>query len=248
MVSWCASDPRLKPVGYLPLNNPERAVATLEEALEAGVAAVWVPSDAPGDFSPTHVDLDPVWSSLASARVPFVLHVGGGSFCPPSTTTGCRDPRTGSAAERTCGRRTSRSAPLARALSGMHGARRGIRAPSRAARRRRRARRDVGAGNAAQRRSCPSFVLEVRVGPALALAQTVGVPASPGSLHPVPLRGHGLVAGAVRTGPPHVLHRLSAPGGGQATVRRLRGRRVLVRRVHRDRFFWRNGAELLGLA
>ena len=82
MVSWCAPDPRLKPVGYLPLNDPERAVAALEEAIEGGVAAVWVPSDAPGDFSPTHVDLDPVWSSLASAGVPFVLHVGGGKLLP----------------------------------------------------------------------------------------------------------------------------------------------------------------------
>ena len=82
MVSWSAPDPRLKPVGYLPLNDPERAVAALEEALEGGVAAVWLPSDAPGDFSPTHVDLDPVWSCLASAKVPFVLHVGGGKLLP----------------------------------------------------------------------------------------------------------------------------------------------------------------------
>jgi uncharacterized protein len=82
MVSWCAPDRRLRPVGYLPLNDPERAIAALEEALDGGVAAVWVPSDAPGDFSPTHVDLDPVWSALASARVPFVLHVGGGKLLP----------------------------------------------------------------------------------------------------------------------------------------------------------------------
>src|ERR1700735_872958 len=73
MVAFCAPDQRLKAVGYLPLNDPERALGSLVEALEAGVAAVWVPSDAPGDFSPSHVDLDPVWACLAEAGVPFVL-------------------------------------------------------------------------------------------------------------------------------------------------------------------------------
>ncbi len=82
MVAFCAPDPRLKAVGFLPLNDPERARATLERALADGVAALWVPSDAPGDFSPAHVDLDPVWARLAEARVPFVLHVGGGKLLP----------------------------------------------------------------------------------------------------------------------------------------------------------------------
>jgi predicted TIM-barrel fold metal-dependent hydrolase len=82
MVAFCAPDPRLKAVGFLPLNDPRRAVVALEEALEEGVSAVWVPSDAPGDFSPTHLDLSPVWSRLAEAGVPFVLHVGGGKLLP----------------------------------------------------------------------------------------------------------------------------------------------------------------------
>ncbi len=82
MVAFCGPDPRLKAVGYLPLNDPERARRTLEEALGGGVAALWVPSDAPGAFSPTHVDLDPVWARLAEAGVPFVLHVGGGRLLP----------------------------------------------------------------------------------------------------------------------------------------------------------------------
>jgi predicted TIM-barrel fold metal-dependent hydrolase len=72
----------LKAVGYLPLNDPGRALQALEEALALGVAAVWVPSDAPADFSPTHLDLDPVWALLAGAGVPFVLHVGGGKLLP----------------------------------------------------------------------------------------------------------------------------------------------------------------------
>ena len=82
MVAFCAPDPRLKAVGFLPLADPERAVIALEEALAGGVAAIWVPSEAPGDFSPAHVDLDPVWARLAEAGVPFVLHVGGGKLLP----------------------------------------------------------------------------------------------------------------------------------------------------------------------
>jgi uncharacterized protein len=82
MVAFCAPDPRLKAVGFLPLADPERALIALEEALAGGVAAIWVPSEAPGDFSPAHVDLDPVWARLAEAGVPFVLHVGGGKLLP----------------------------------------------------------------------------------------------------------------------------------------------------------------------
>jgi uncharacterized protein len=82
MADFCGGDPRLKAVGYLPLNDPVRALDVLEAALEAGVAALWVPSDAPGDFSPAHLDVDPVWACLASAGVPFVLHIGGGKLLP----------------------------------------------------------------------------------------------------------------------------------------------------------------------
>jgi predicted TIM-barrel fold metal-dependent hydrolase len=82
MADFCAPDPRLKAVGYLPLNDPERALAILEEALALGVAAIWVSSEAPGDVSPAHVDLDPVWARMAEAGVPFVLHVGGGKLLP----------------------------------------------------------------------------------------------------------------------------------------------------------------------
>lgn len=82
MVDFCRHDPRLKAVGFLPLHDPALAVDVLAEALDEGVAAVWIPSDAPGDFSPAHVDIEPVWASLADAGVPFVLHVGGGRLLP----------------------------------------------------------------------------------------------------------------------------------------------------------------------
>lgn len=82
MVEFCAPDSRMKPVGYLPLRDPVEAANALDEALALGLSAVWVPSDAPGDFSPTHVDLDPVWARMAEAGVPFVLHIGGGRLLP----------------------------------------------------------------------------------------------------------------------------------------------------------------------
>jgi uncharacterized protein len=82
MVAFCAHDDRLLPIGYLPLHDPDRTVAELEHALQAGVAAVWIPSDAPGDISPAHLAYEPVWARLAEAGVPFVLHVGGGKLLP----------------------------------------------------------------------------------------------------------------------------------------------------------------------
>jgi predicted TIM-barrel fold metal-dependent hydrolase len=80
MTDFCRPDPRLRPVGYLPLSDAELAIDVLNDAINDGVAAMWVSSEAPGDFSPTHVDLDPVWARLAEAGVPFVLHVGGGKL------------------------------------------------------------------------------------------------------------------------------------------------------------------------
>jgi predicted TIM-barrel fold metal-dependent hydrolase len=82
MAAFCEPDPRLKAVGFLPLADPGLAVKALDEAIELGVAAVWLPSEAPGDFSPAHIDLDPVWARLAEAGIPFVLHVGGGKLLP----------------------------------------------------------------------------------------------------------------------------------------------------------------------
>jgi uncharacterized protein len=82
MTSFCADDPRLRPVGFLPLTDPERAIDALEEAVARGCSAMWVPSDAPGDMSPAHVSLAGVWGRLAEAGVPFVLHVGGGRLLP----------------------------------------------------------------------------------------------------------------------------------------------------------------------
>lgn len=78
MADFCAADPRLLAVGYVPLRDPALALAAARDALAAGVKAVWVSSDPAGSRSPSHLDFDPLWDLLASSGVPLVLHIGGG--------------------------------------------------------------------------------------------------------------------------------------------------------------------------
>ena len=78
MANFCAQDKRLLPVAFVPLVDPGRAIGLAVEAIEAGCAAVMVPSTAAGTRAPTHPDLDGFWDVLSEANVPFVLHVGGG--------------------------------------------------------------------------------------------------------------------------------------------------------------------------
>ena len=76
--SFCGDDERLVPVGFLPLNDPERSRIALDEALELGCGAMWVAHAATAGRSPAHVDNDPVWAAVQEAGVPIVMHIGGG--------------------------------------------------------------------------------------------------------------------------------------------------------------------------
>ncbi|MFM7537730.1 MAG: amidohydrolase family protein [Acidimicrobiales bacterium] len=78
MAGFCDGDPRLLGVALCDLDDLERALPTLDEALDGGARQVWIPARAPGGRSPGHVDHDPFWARLAERRVPFVLHVGSG--------------------------------------------------------------------------------------------------------------------------------------------------------------------------
>jgi predicted TIM-barrel fold metal-dependent hydrolase len=78
VADFCKDDPRLLAVGFVPLVDPDRAVDNLQHALDAGCAAIHVPSTAAGERSPSHPDLDLFWSLLEESGKPFVLHVGGG--------------------------------------------------------------------------------------------------------------------------------------------------------------------------
>jgi uncharacterized protein len=78
MVEFCSVDPRLLPTCYVPLADFDRAEAMAAEAVEAGAAALLVPSACPKGHSPSHIALDPVWATAQEAGVPIVFHVGGG--------------------------------------------------------------------------------------------------------------------------------------------------------------------------
>ena len=78
MVDFCSADRRLIPVGFVPLNDAQRAFAATREAIEMGCGAILVPSVPPREKSPAHPDYWPVWAHLEETGVPFMLHVGGG--------------------------------------------------------------------------------------------------------------------------------------------------------------------------
>ena len=79
MVDFCADDPRLVPVGFVPWGTPEQNAATVQEAIDLGCGAVLLPSvPEHGVPSPTHPDNDPVWRALEESDIPFMLHIGGG--------------------------------------------------------------------------------------------------------------------------------------------------------------------------
>ena len=92
MAHFC-SDRRLLGVGYVPLDNPVRALEEAREAIRLGVSAIQVPSTPAGDKSPGHPALDPFWELLAETGTPFVLHIGAGSRVLPPAYTNFGKPR-----------------------------------------------------------------------------------------------------------------------------------------------------------
>jgi predicted TIM-barrel fold metal-dependent hydrolase len=78
MADFCSDDDRLMPVATLPMSDPARSVAALQEAIDLGCPTVLIPSRPRAEISPTHPDFDGVWGLLAEANIPFMLHIGGG--------------------------------------------------------------------------------------------------------------------------------------------------------------------------
>ncbi len=78
MSEFCGDDQRLIPVGFLPLNDPDRSLVALEEALDMGCRAMWMAHATSAGKSPSHIEHDPVWAALADAGIPALLHIGGG--------------------------------------------------------------------------------------------------------------------------------------------------------------------------
>ena len=78
MADFCAHDPRLVGVGFVPWGDPQRVRAEAEEAIRLGCGAILVASHPMGKQSPAHPDYHPFWALLEEASVPFMTHVGGG--------------------------------------------------------------------------------------------------------------------------------------------------------------------------
>ncbi len=83
MAEFCAADPRLVGVALVSLEDPARALETVDEALGLGLGAFWIPNAAPAGRSPGHPAHDPFWRRLAEHRTPFLLHVGSSPLSIP---------------------------------------------------------------------------------------------------------------------------------------------------------------------
>ncbi len=84
IASFCGTDPRLLAVAYVPLDDPEQAVADAREAIEGGCAAVMISAAAPSGRSPGHPVYDAFWGLLERANIPFMLHIGPGTKTQPT--------------------------------------------------------------------------------------------------------------------------------------------------------------------
>ena len=83
MAEFCDADPRLLGVAMVPFDDVALALRGIDEALDLGLGAIWVPSHAPGGRSPGHTLNDPLWARLEQHGVPFLLHVGSSSLSIP---------------------------------------------------------------------------------------------------------------------------------------------------------------------
>jgi len=83
IVDFCSGDQRLIPAGMLSLDNPQRALAEIDEASRLHVGALWIPAMPAAEKSPGHPDFDPIWQRLSEVGIPFVLHIGLGSRVLP---------------------------------------------------------------------------------------------------------------------------------------------------------------------
>ena len=75
MIEFCASDPRLLPVTFIPLTVPERALAEARYALDAGVKGITISPIPPPTHSITHPDLHPLYALCQERGIPILFHV-----------------------------------------------------------------------------------------------------------------------------------------------------------------------------
>lgn len=76
MAEFVSADERMIGVAMVPLDDPDRALAEIQTALDRGLGAIWISAAAPGGRSPGHPMHERIWATLAERGVPFILHVG----------------------------------------------------------------------------------------------------------------------------------------------------------------------------
>src|SRR5258707_694943 len=77
MTEFCSVDRRLLATCYVPLVDRARAPEIAREAIALGAKALVIASRHPPGFSPSHVELDPLWALAQEAGLPILFHVGG---------------------------------------------------------------------------------------------------------------------------------------------------------------------------
>ena len=77
IVDFCSVDARLLPATFIPLTVPERSIAELRFALDAGVKGVTISPLPPTTHSITHPSLHPFYAELEAHGVPLLFHVEG---------------------------------------------------------------------------------------------------------------------------------------------------------------------------
>ena len=75
MVEFCAGDPRLLPMTFIPIGEPERAIAEARFALDAGVKGITISPIPPASHSITHPVLHPLYALCEERGVPILFHV-----------------------------------------------------------------------------------------------------------------------------------------------------------------------------
>ena len=83
-VDFCAVDPRLLAVGYVPLEDLTRTPLAAQQALEMGCKALLIPWACPRHHATSHVALDALWAQAQDAGVPILMHVGAADFVLPA--------------------------------------------------------------------------------------------------------------------------------------------------------------------
>jgi len=75
MLDFCSADARLLPVTFIPLQDPERAIAEARFALDAGIKGLTLSPLPPASHSLTHASLHPLYALAADHGVPILFHV-----------------------------------------------------------------------------------------------------------------------------------------------------------------------------